>query len=96
MIEDQDIIDDVMDNFDFNKVADTMEFLKWEWHDVGIPDVRDLKKCVRGLCREVLQKLDTNKEMYVGTGGFMVRGRVFDNKKYIEVSFDVATWSNYE
>ena len=36
----QEMIDDIMDNFDFGRVAKCMEALNWKWISVpeGIPD----------------------------------------------------------
>lgn len=33
-----DKIEEILNNFDFNKVKRVMEFLDWKWHNVGIPN----------------------------------------------------------
>jgi hypothetical protein len=59
---DQDIIDDILDSFDFNKVNTVMNKLNWVWKgtEEGITTVKELRKEARGLLKTAIKsKLDT-------------------------------------
>ena len=85
----QNDIDDILDWFDFERVAKVMECLNWEWgRSVGkegdfedalpyIPNVPELRKEARRLLRSTVeQALKSGEETYtVSTGGFDEIGR---------------------
>lgn len=39
----QEIVDEIMDNFDFEKVHKVMVALNWGWHGNGVPGLSDIK-----------------------------------------------------
>jgi hypothetical protein len=45
----QEQIDDIMDNFDFNRVARVMDFLDWKWYmkEYRVPAESEIRKQVR-------------------------------------------------
>lgn len=64
----QELIDEVMDNFDFKKVEQTMRFLNWTWVN-EVPNEKRLRSCVRDLIK-TLQ--DDENCGFTATGGFVV------------------------
>lgn len=62
-------IDDIMDNFEFNKVRKVMEFLDWKlWFDGEenrVPEASELRKLAREYLRYVAKHGGTT-----GSGGF--------------------------
>jgi hypothetical protein len=62
-------IDDIMDDFDFDKVHKIMEFLNWEWwfeeNEKRVPEVSELRKKAREYLRYVAKHGGTT-----GSGGF--------------------------
>lgn len=101
-------IEDILDEFDFEKVEKTMEALNWHWFDAadGIPRIGELRKKARYLLTEVYQKAfasDTGVEHALGTGGFKARAVKdflpddgFNFKIYMELTFEVASWDNFD
>ena len=89
----QDMIDNIMDNFDFSRVAKCMEGLEWKWHDVeGIPTEPDIRKSARKLLNTIRETY-TEDRYSVSTGGFVIRAWYApDSHKLdaIELSFVVA------
>lgn len=80
----QDIIDEVMDNFDFHKVHRVMKALNWRW--VGatttskIPDIPHIRREVRKLIKGVIEdEID-----FAFVGGFEVTN---DHQGAITVKF---------
>lgn len=83
----QEAIDNIMDNFDFEKVYNAMVALDWEWRNEGVPDVSDLRKEARNLLKTAL-KDKTN----VGTGGFQVQYFSDKDGQYVHLSFVIDEW----
>jgi hypothetical protein len=66
MMTDRELIDEVMDNFDFEKVSVAMEALGWEWVALdAVPDKYHLRKCARSLLERVIKD-----NLTISTGGF--------------------------
>lgn len=64
----QEMIDDVMDNFDFERVSDAMHAVKWGWwSEVGIvvPIKAELRIEARRLLKDAI-----DKKLTISTGGF--------------------------
>lgn len=95
-----DTIDDIMDNFDFDKVHKTMTLLGWCWSGTingggyGVPEKRTIRKLARSLMKEAMESKDLS--FTIGTGGFEVVKKTEEDKVYLSLSFVVANWNNYE
>ena len=67
-------IDDIMDEFEFDKVHKVMEFLDWKWWFDGeterVPEVYELRKKAREYLRYVAKNGGTT-----GSGGFTAQCR---------------------
>lgn len=65
---------DVINNFDFEKVQDVMQYLNWTWADTenGVPELYELKEKATDLLIDSYENLIKNKEeeFFVGSGGF--------------------------
>jgi hypothetical protein len=90
----QEHIDNIMDNFDFNKVAKVMKFLNWQWamSPTGVPEEPEIREC----CRKYLSStydhaVQQGRKYTMATGGFVYR---YD-PHYSELSlvFEVTGWS---
>ena len=91
-------IDDIMDNFDFDKVHETMTLLGWRWvnHDTQafeIPHVSELRKRARSLMKEALAS--SRASYRIATGGFQVDKTTEEDKTYLSLSFVLTSWDNY-
>ena len=95
-----DLINEVIDNFDFEKVARVMKALDWKWAtDNGgyeVPDIYDLRKNARARLKEVIK---SSIEEYDGSGvtiscgGFEAFYR--ENTKDISLKFVLSYWDAY-
>ncbi len=93
-----EMIDDIMDNFDFNKVAKCMRALNWKWHDVDgsmdVPEEHHIRKSARKLMNTV-KDVCHHKTFITGTGGFYVQCWYAPDSRILEameLSFIVAEW----
>ena len=76
----------ILKNFDFEKVHEVMNHLKWVWYDDGLyktPSIKDLKRTAKELIKQI-KKLDVD---VISTGGFEVR----KNKDTITLQFVLAS-----
>ena len=89
----QGLIDEIMDNFDFERVHKTMIALNWGWADkddyelLSIPEMYELKSHARKLLKASMEE-----NMCIGTGGFFVE----KDGDYISLKFVVSEWDNYD
>lgn len=65
---------DVINNFDFEKVQDVMQYLNWTWADAenGVPELYEIKEKATDLLIDSYEELikSKEKEFFVGSGGF--------------------------
>ena len=88
-----EIIEDILDEFDFGKVQRVMEHLNWTWHDSdGVPTLVQLRKQARFLMKECIG----HEEYTTATGGFWVQKRTFEGLPYYRLIFAVTEWDNYD
>lgn len=85
--KEQKSLDEIMDWFDFEKVAKTMEALNWKWvsAEEGVPTIGEIRTEARHLLTQVITERIT-----VGTGGF----KASYNRKYkhLTLEFIVSEW----
>ena len=62
-----EIINEILDEFDFEKVHRTMKVLEWTWYGSdGVPSIGDLRRQARELLQELLRN---DRYHLTGTGG---------------------------
>ena len=96
-----EMIEDMMDNFDFSRVAKCMKALNWKWHDVegavDVPEEHSIRKEARKLMNGV-KDVCHHSTFITGTGGFYVQcwyAPESPNKNKLEameLTFVVAEW----
>jgi hypothetical protein len=96
-----DAIMDCLDEFDFEQVHKVMKFLDWQWADVGVPEVSDLRKHCRKYLQNVivgaLERKDTGGEYIEGCGGFRFEAKLYeDGFLWLRMSFSIEDWDNAE
>jgi hypothetical protein len=97
------MVDDILSEFDFEKVHDTMVALDWKWASThpSVPSIRDLKDTARQLLIKVyqLRKDDYNNThpevpVQVATGGF--RAIALCNEDgvvdFLKLEFIITEW----
>lgn len=101
----KELIDDIMDNFNFKKVQSTMKFLNWKWSgsDGEVPSVVDIRRQARKLLVEVCElclkqkNISPDTQVCVGTGGLLARAFRSECGKFVsnlELEFIIATWDS--
>jgi hypothetical protein len=97
------MIDEIMDEFDFDKVYKAMDALDWKWRG-QTPSIEDLEKEAERLLRGAAEhRLSDWKEIYWespimnGCGGFEARAWCDENKTKItalQLDFVVSSWNS--
>jgi len=83
MATEQELIDEVMDCFEFERVHKTMVALDWKWSIVdGVPQLHEIKKAARKHLRNALE------EGMSWSGGF----RATYKDDVLELLFVVEDW----
>jgi hypothetical protein len=101
----EDMIDTVMEHFNWEKTEKTMRFLNWTWTDVpglGVPNVDDLKSNARYLIDNAIKGALESKTLRpwdsfsTATGG--MKASVTKNKynqiNYINLEFILTSWND--
>jgi hypothetical protein len=85
-----DRVDFIMDNFDFSRVARTMELLEWIWasSEGAVPDESEIRFFARQIMKEFISKNRENGDR-VSTGGFQVSVR----EDELVLEFVLEEWS---
>jgi hypothetical protein len=83
----QEILDAIMDEFNFHSVHEVMEHLNWRWGLEDVPTVGELRKCARKLLKRVLTDKDVT---FSATGGFRAQGN--QEKDWARLSFELESW----
>lgn len=93
MTEEQ-IIEDILDEFDFAQARKVMECLQWVWHDAehGVPTEGQMRKMARYLMKSCIG----HHALTTATGGFHVQKETFDGLPYYSLKFVVTEWNNYD
>ncbi len=100
--KEEDFIDEIIENFDWECVAKTMEFLGWTWvngsynteFESEIPKIGKLVK----RARELLVQACKDDHLIVGSGGFHVTRERNENREtvYLSLNFIIADWEAYD
>ena len=102
----EELINEVLDNFDFDKVHKTMTFLDWKWvsYSEGTCEVPSISRMIRTaqqyleMAYDGLEKIDHNEHSYmVGSGGFDAQAKRYpaglDKPDILlTLSFNLAQW----
>ena len=72
--EEEQLLEAAMSRFKWHRVLVSMDATDWYWSSVGgVPELNDLKKCVRELALNLCQySVKARQKHTVGTGGFTV------------------------
>lgn len=86
----EEVIEKVLDEFDFYRVKKVMDVLDWQWWDAaeGVPSVSELRKKARSL---LVQSFDNYPTFRLKTGGFSVENR----DEVLSLSFELEDWEEY-
>lgn len=87
----QEIIDEIIDKFDFNRVHDVMKYMNWEWHGEGVPSIEKLKNKALYLLQEVY----ITEQYSIQTGGLEACYTNIDGEDCFELKFVLTSVNNY-
>lgn len=93
----KELIDEIIFNFDFEKVEKVMKALDWEWFQVGIPSqVQAADQAARLLGEAYDDAKENGNIITMGTGGFGATAHPIGKEIYLELKFIVTQWDTYE
>ena len=90
-------IEDLLDEFDFDKVKKVMDFLKWNYYGSDHEEVTigELRRMARYLL-EGAYNAEISTDYTTSSGGFEATRCMYpgDTQKYLTLKFVVTEWSN--
>lgn len=96
------MVEDILEEFDFQKVQLVMDYLNWQWSDKQVPSISDLKETAERLLRNAadLRLGEYESEHWEvaimsGTGGFQATAYCDETKTKIimlDLKFVIAEW----
>ena len=102
MLNRQEAIDNIIENFDWEKVHKVMDFLNWTWvtTDNEVPTIGKLVNSSHRLLLEAYEgALREKTDFSIGTGGFRARAIVNEKTKEIfelQLVFELTGWEHYD
>lgn len=88
-------LEELLTEFDFEKVHEIMELLDWTWVGVtGIPEREDMISVIKGLYNSIENAILSSKESFAATGGFKLTFSP-DEDDEIKLVFEAVTYSVY-
>lgn len=66
-------LEELLLDFDFNKVREIMESMDWTWYNEGLPKVKSMKDMVRTLYNDIIMRIVKKKDAYCACGGFKLQ-----------------------
>lgn len=98
-----DLVEEIMDNFEFEKVHEVMDALKWEWVDTSgcfrVPSEKELRKrtsemlyqTINNYITGIMNGEDRDNPARISSGGFEC---TFDGES-LSLNFVLADWTAY-
>lgn len=102
--KEQDLIDEIIDNFDFKYVEKTMTYLNWGWgFENKIPTIEELMSSARQRIINAIEGIKTEKKWHhshsymCSSGG--LKATVWKNRYnqicHIQLEFILTDWGTY-
>jgi len=89
------LLQELLDGFDFKRVHECMEVLNWYWAGVdGIPEKEDMISIVKNLYESIEKSILEGKYCYSSTGGFKLTFNP-DEDNELNLVFEVENCSVY-
>lgn len=88
-------LDELLKEFDFDKVHKIMDLLNWRWAGViGIPEEEDMIPVIRDLFDSIKGAITRKERSFAATGGFKLAYNP-DEDDEITLTFEAVTYSVY-
>lgn len=94
----QEIINGIIEDFDFDSVHDVMEYMDWEWRGEGVPSIEKLKECAIELLERAYNgyfEQGNGEQHSIQTGGLEAYYMYDDNEDCFELKFVLESVNNY-
>ena len=99
----EQMIDEIIQNFDFERCHFVMQKLNWEWFPQGVPSLRRLKESAKERLKDVAKELSrknnglTSKDYYFSSsGGLKATGwkNRFGHVEALQLEFVLSEWQS--
>lgn len=96
-IEKADRLSEISEWFDFKKVAEVMQYLRWQWRNEGVPTEEKIRFFCLSAVRDVYNNTcATMKSHSYNSGGFFIQSNIEDDDTIsISVKFVLEDWDAF-
>jgi len=97
----ENMIEEIIENFNFKRCHTVMEQLEWEWSFYGVPSVERLKESAKQRLKDVVQELSkknnglTSRDYYFSSsGGLKAMGwkNRYGHVAALQLEFVLSEW----
>ena len=94
----QQMMFDILNNFDFQKVHDTMKCLNWTWYPKGIPTVDNIifgaREKIESVIKVCLLEAKPDEEYFVSSGGLKATAikNEYGQITFLQLEFVLTSW----
>lgn len=96
-------IEEILENFNFEKVKKVMDFLEWTWitskTETQIPNTYELMRNAERLLKDAYQdSLKNKRESNRATGGFRASSFWDEEREEVDLflSFEIGSWDTFQ
>ena len=85
----------ILEEVDFVKIYQVMEFTKWTWFSTGSkqsPTVDEIKSTSIRLLKDIWECEEGMPIVSLGTGGLVATREIYDGKRSLELRFVITSW----
>lgn len=94
--KDSEMLDELIENFEWDKVRRIMEELDWTWWgNENSPTIEEMKECVRNLYSSIENRIEKNEYCFCATGGFKLTFNP-DEDNELSLVFEAVNYSVYK
>lgn len=89
---------DIINNFDFQKVHDTMKYLNWTWYPKGVPTVDNIifgaREKIESVIKVCLLEAKPDEEYFVSSGGLKATAikNEYGQITFLQLEFVLTSW----
>jgi hypothetical protein len=91
-----EMIQEILDNFDFEQMHKVMTFLNWKWYYDAVPTIEELKEIAKNLLNQTVKGINNFKgfnNLFCSSGGFRAIGKKDGEVIYLELLFECTSWN---
>lgn len=97
--KDHDVVWQCLEDFDFDRVKQVVDFLHWQWWDESgeyvLPNMQQLRNLARNQLLQAVHAAKTEGKYTLSSSGFEAHAEFVADELFVELKFVLTSWDNY-